>query len=71
MSERNVDDGSVLKLPSYTVFDAGATYEVDKFVLRLTVNNIFDKTHWVGGYNFVRVFPGAPRNYLLSVGYTF
>ncbi len=35
------------------------------------VNNVFDKTHWVGGYNYVRLFPGAPRNYLLSVGYTF
>jgi iron complex outermembrane receptor protein len=71
VSERNSTDGPELKFPSYTVADFGASYEVDKFVLRATVNNVFDKTHWIGGYNYVRLFPGAPRNYLLSVGYTF
>ncbi len=71
VSERNSADGAALKFPSYTVADAGASYEIDKFVLRLTVNNVFNKTHWVGGYSYHRMFPGAPRNYLLSVGYTF
>ena len=71
VSERNSTDGPELKFPSYTVADLGISYKVDKFILRATVNNIFDKTHWVGGYNYVRLFPGAPRNYLLSVGYTF
>lgn len=71
VSERNSIDGPELKFPSYTVADLGVSYEVDKFVLRATVNNVFDKTHWIGGYNYVRLFPGAPRNYLLSVGYTF
>jgi len=71
VSERNSANGSELKFPSYIVSDIGASYEVDKFVLRLTVNNVFDKTHWVGGYSYHRMFPGAPKNYLLSVGYTF
>jgi len=71
VSERNSINGPSLKFPSYTVADFGASYEIDKFALRLTVNNVFDKTHWIGGYNYVRMFPGAPRNYLLSVGYTF
>ncbi|HBK71163.1 MAG TPA: TonB-dependent siderophore receptor, partial [Flavobacteriaceae bacterium] len=71
VSERNSNNGPVLKFPSYTIADFGASYEIDKFALRLTVNNVFDKTHWIGGYNYVRMFPGAPRNYLLSVGYTF
>lgn len=71
VSERNSADGSALKFPSYVISDIGATYEVDKFVLRLTVNNVFDKVHWVGGYSYHRMFPGAPKNYLLSVGYTF
>ena len=71
VSERNSADGAALKFPSYTIADLGVTYEVDKFVLRLTVNNVLDKTHWVGGYSYHRMFPGAPRNYLLSVGYTF
>jgi len=71
VSERNSAKGAALKFPSYVVSDVGASYEVDKFVMRLTVNNVFDKTHWVGGYSYNRMFPGAPRNYLLSVGYTF
>ena len=71
VSERNSTDGPELTFPSYTIADFGVSYQVDKFVLRATVNNLFDKTHWVGGYNYVRMFPGVPRNYLLSVGYTF
>ena len=71
VSERNSIDGPELKFPSYTIADIGVSYEIDKFALRLTINNVFDKTHWIGGYNYVRMFPGAPRNYLLSVGYTF
>jgi iron complex outermembrane receptor protein len=71
VSERNSTDGVELILPSYNIVDLGASYEIDKFVLRATVNNVFDKTHWIGGYNYVRLFPGAPRNFLLSVGYTF
>ncbi len=71
VSERNSSNGPELIFPSYQVVDFGASYEVDRFVLRLTINNVLDKTHWVGGYNYVRMFPGAPRHYLLSVGYTF
>ncbi|MCM5661399.1 TonB-dependent receptor [Galbibacter mesophilus] len=60
-----------LRLPEYTIFDAGASYKVDRFNISFLVNNVFDKTHWVGGYSYVRLYPGAPRNYLLSVGYSF
>jgi iron complex outermembrane receptor protein len=60
-----------LQLPSYMVMDAGVSYEVDKFSIRFLVNNLTDKTHWVGGYSYTRLYPGTPRNYLLSVGYTF
>ncbi|WP_442845106.1 TonB-dependent siderophore receptor [Leeuwenhoekiella sp. H156] len=60
-----------LQLPSYVVMDAGVSYKVDRFNIRFLVNNVFDKTHWVGGYSYTRLYPGTPRNYLLSVGYTF
>ena len=62
---------ATLQLPSYVVADAGVSYKVDKFNIRFLVNNVFDKTHWVGGYSYTRLYPGTPRNYLLSVGYTF
>ncbi|MEM0941613.1 MAG: TonB-dependent receptor [Bacteroidota bacterium] len=70
VTERNTFETEV-NLPSYVVFDAGASYKVNKVKVAFTVNNIFDETHWVGGYSFVRLFPGADRNYLLSIGYTF
>lgn len=70
VSSRNTF-ASDLQLPEYTIFDAGVSYTVDKFNIRMLVNNFTNKTHWVGGYNYVRLFPGAPRNFLLSVGYTF
>ncbi|MEM9673698.1 MAG: TonB-dependent receptor [Bacteroidota bacterium] len=70
VTERNTFE-QALQLPGYTVFDAGVAYRVNKVNMAFTLNNVFDKTHWVGGYSFVRLFPGAPRNFLLSVGYTF
>ncbi|MBZ9728763.1 TonB-dependent receptor [Salegentibacter sp. JZCK2] len=70
VSERNTFS-SELQLPSYTIVDAGVSYKVDRFNISFLLNNVFDETHWVGGYNYVRLFPGAPRNYLMSVGYSF
>ncbi|WP_019038036.1 TonB-dependent siderophore receptor [Psychroflexus tropicus] len=70
VSERNTFE-TELQLPSYTIVDAGISYKVDRFNISFLLNNAFDKTHWVGGYSYVRLFSGMPRNYLLSVGYTF
>lgn len=70
VSERNTFSPD-LQIPTYTVVDAGASYKVDRFNFSILVNNVLNKTHWVGGYNYVRLFPGAPRNYLMSVGYSF
>lgn len=61
----------VLTLPSYVVADVALYYSIDRFKLSANLNNIFDNTHWVGGYDFNRLFPGAPRNFLVGVGYTF
>ena len=62
---------NVLTLPSYTVVDAAVYYSIDRFKLSANLNNVFDKTHWVGGYDFNRLFPGTPRNFLIGIGYTF
>jgi iron complex outermembrane receptor protein len=60
-----------LVLPGYMVFDAALYYEVNKFKISMNVNNLLDKTHWVGGYSYTRLYPGAPRNYLTTVAYKF
>jgi len=70
VTERNTFE-ETLQLPGYTIFDAGVSYKINKVKLAMTLNNVFNEIHWVGGYSYVRLFPGAPRNYLLSIGYTF
>ncbi|MGI9525865.1 MAG: TonB-dependent siderophore receptor [Weeksellaceae bacterium] len=70
VTERNTNDKG-LTLPACLIFDGGVSYKINKVKLALTVNNILNKKHWVGGYSYVRLFPGAPRNYLLNIAYTF
>jgi iron complex outermembrane receptor protein len=70
VSERNTNN-TALQLPSYWVANAALYYTVDKFKLQANFNNVFNKTYWVGGFDFNRLFPGAPRNTLVSIGYTF
>ncbi len=57
--------------PGYELVDAAVYYKVDKFQIQVNINNVFDQTHWVGGYDFIRAFPGAPRNVMTTVSYTF
>ncbi|MGV3685954.1 MAG: TonB-dependent siderophore receptor [Daejeonella sp.] len=61
----------ILVLPSYVVANGALYYTVDKFRISANLNNIFDKTHWLGGYDYNRLFPGAPRNFMVGVGYSF
>ena len=58
-------------LPSFTVVDAAIYFSPDaaKIQLAMNVNNVFDKTHWVGAQNYLRLFPGTPRNVMFNVTY--
>jgi iron complex outermembrane receptor protein len=60
-------------LPAYTLLDAALYYAPAKssIQLALNVNNLADKTYWIGAQNYLRLFPGAPRNLLLSATYKF
>ncbi|MFC0185556.1 iron complex outermembrane recepter protein [Pseudarcicella hirudinis] len=72
VTERNTQDTkNNLKLPGYVLADAALFYTVDKFRLSLNLNNVFDQTHWVGGFDYNRLYPGTPRNFLIGIGYTF
>lgn len=57
--------------PAYGILDAALYYKLDKVQFQVNVNNLMDKTHWVGGYDVLRAFPGAPRNVMATVSYTF
>ncbi|RNL85921.1 TonB-dependent receptor [Sinomicrobium pectinilyticum] len=71
VTERVLQQNSAQTIPAYTLLNAALYYSINKFTLQLNINNITDKTHWVGGYDYIRLFPGAPRNWLLTVGYSF
>jgi iron complex outermembrane recepter protein len=60
-------------IPDYTVFDAALYYRPSGGNLQLTlkVNNMFNTTYWGGALNAFRLFPGAPRNVLLTTNYKF
>ncbi len=60
----------ILQLPGYVVADAALYYRFEKVRISVNFNNIFNKTHWTGGYDFNRLYPGAPRNFLATIYYT-
>jgi len=56
---------------SYTVADVALFYTINRFNFHVNLNNVFDKYYFVGGYDFFRASPGAPRNFMATLGYTF
>lgn len=70
VTERNTFEDS-LQLPGYTIFNGAIFYRIDSLKLSFNINNLFDKTHWTGGYNFGRIYPGTPRNFLANISYSF
>ena len=60
-----------LVLPDYTIIDAAVYYKIKDMQLSFNINNIFNKTYWLGAFNYPRLFPGTPRNVMFTVRYTF
>ncbi len=65
--------GDRLLLPSYTIFDAAVYYRPTGIDMQIAIklNNLFNETYWNGALNATRLFPGAPRNVLLTTTYKF
>jgi len=60
-----------LTIPGFTLLNAAVCYNVGKMQIQLNASNIGNKKHWVGGYDYFRIFPGNPESYLFSLGYSF
>ena len=62
-----------LILPAYTVMDAAIYLTPYKSNLQFAFNvyNIANTTYWTGAFNYLRLFPGAPRNEMLTATYKF
>lgn len=61
------------KVPAYTLLDMAFYYKPGKgnMQIALNVNNVANKTYWIGAQNYLRLFPGAPRNMMLTTSYQF
>lgn len=72
-AERIIPNGNAGRLPGFTVFNAMASYEVNRqFTLRLNVDNIADEFYAVSSnWNGSRATLGTPRSYVLSVDFRF
>ena len=57
--------------PGYGLVNAVLYYKINQIQLQANLNNILNKTHWVGGYDKLRSFPGTPRNINVTVSYKF
>ncbi|PXY43096.1 TonB-dependent siderophore receptor [Flavobacterium hydrophilum] len=60
-------------IPDFTIFDAAVYYKPTKSNMQIAMNvgNVFNRTYWFGAQNYLRLFPGAPRNATLTVTYKF
>jgi iron complex outermembrane receptor protein len=60
-------------VPAFTIFDAALYYTPSKnnVQVALNVSNLLDKTYWLGAQNYLRLFPGAPRNAMLTLTFRF
>jgi iron complex outermembrane receptor protein len=60
-------------LPAYTLVNAAIYYSPVKsnMQLAINVNNLLNKNYWVGAQNYLRLFPGAPRNIMFNITYRF
>jgi iron complex outermembrane receptor protein len=71
VTKRNLSLNQAQTVPGYELLNAALYYRIDKFQIQVNLNNILDKTYWIGGYDYLRLFPGAPRNWMATVAYTF
>ena len=67
---RNTLDPTI-KLPAYFLLNGGVNYGYKKLNIALNVNNITNEVYWTGAYNNVNKWPGAPRNFMINLGYKF
>jgi iron complex outermembrane receptor protein len=61
------------EVPGFTTFDMAFYYTPLKsnVQMALNLNNLFNQTYWIGAQNYTRLFPGAPRNFMLTATYKF
>ena len=64
------DSLNLYKVPSYTVFDAAASYTIDEWELALNIKNITDETYYMNP-TFSGALPGDPFGVYTTVRFNF
>ncbi len=70
VGERTTLDPAIT-LPGYFILSGGLHYSHNHLLFALNANNLTNQTYWMGAYNNVNKWPGAPRNVMLNLGYRF
>lgn len=71
VGERQGDSAATFFLPSYTSWDSSIWYRANKWRIALKLENMFDKTYYISSHDSLGIYPGTPRNLLLSTTYQF
>lgn len=61
------------EVPAYTLLDMAVYYTPAKSNVQVSINmnNVTNETYWTGAQTYLRLFPGAPRNMMLTMNYKF
>ena len=61
------------EVPAYTLLDMALYYTPTKsnVQLALNINNLTNENYFIGAQSYQRLFPGAPRNMMLTATYKF
>ena len=59
--------------PAYTLLDMALYYAPARSRMQLALNasNLTNQTYWIGAQTYQRLFPGAPRNFILTATFKF
>jgi iron complex outermembrane receptor protein len=71
VTRRNLSLNGAQSVPGYALLNAALYYTVNKVQVQFNFNNLLNKTYWVGGYDYLRLFPGMPRNWQATISYLF
>ena len=60
-----------LVLPGFVILNAGLQYSYKHFTIAVNIENIINKQYWLSAYNNISKWPGEPRNFMMTVDYSF
>ena len=70
MSDTYANSANTYVLPAYTVLDAALGYRIGRIGIRLNVNNLHNERYFTNVIITNQFYPGATRNYLLTLKYS-